>query len=295
MAQTLAPTNRKETATAENVDFGTIKLSSTSPFMGRTDIEYLPPFTKEMLENITSMTDYFNGCTALKKVVLPKDNKTITYLIRTFANCTNLERAVLPDNLDKIYSAVQAFRYCGKLQSIIMPNLPFKETGGLNGTFDGCTALKSATIGDIAGEASVNYVFTNCTSLETVILGDWSDVQITGNYKFYRAFNNCKAVKNFSVKKLPMIDFPAHVGFSVMSQLAPQSYANIFAALPCNTGDSELTIYLNATSLNAAKATTGKYTATDVYDTTTKKEQSKSLTINDWITAATNKGWIINS
>lgn len=33
----------------------------------------------------------------------------------------------------------------------------------------------------------------------------------------------------------------------------------------------------------------------NVYDTTTKKEQSKSLTINDWITAATNKGWIINS
>lgn len=293
MAQTLIPTNRKETATAENVDFGTIKLSSTSPFTGRTDIEYLPPFTKEMLENITSMTDYFNGCTALKKVVLPKENNTITYLIRTFANCTNIERVVLPDNLDNIYSATQAFRYCEKLQSIVMPNLPFKE-GGLIGAFDGCVALKSATIGDISG-ASVNYVFTNCTSLETVILGDWSDVQKAGNYKFYQAFNNCKAVKNLSVKKLPMIDFPANVGFSVMSQLTPQSYANIFAALPYNTGNSELTIYLNATSLNAAKATTRKYTATDVYDTTTRKEQSKSLTINDWITAATNKGWIINS
>ena len=294
MAQTLIPTNRKETATAENVDFGTIKLSSTSPFTGRTDIEYLPPFTKEMLENITSMTDYFNGCTALKKVVLPKENNTISYLIRTFANCTNLERVVLPDNLDNIYSATQAFRYCKKLQSIVMPNLPFKEMGGFAGAFDGCVALKSATIGDMSG-ASVNYVFTNCTSLETVILGDWGDVQTLGNYKFYQAFNNCKAVKNFSVKKLPMIDFPANVGFSVMSQLTPQSYANIFAALPLNTGNSELTIYLNATSLNAAKATTGKYTATDVYDTTTQKEQSKSLTINDWITAATNKGWIINS
>ena len=294
MAQTLIPTNRKETATAENVDFGTIKLSSTSPFTGRTDIEHLPPFTKEMFENINTMTDYFNGCTALKKVVLPKENNTISYLIRTFANCTNLERVVLPDNLDNIYSATQAFRYCKKLQSIVMPNLPFKEKGGLTGAFDGCAALKSATIGDMSG-ASVNYVFTNCTSLETVILGDWGDVQTVGNYKFYQAFNNCKAVKNFSVKKLPMIDFPANVGFSAMSQLTPQSYANIFAALPYNTGDSELTIYLNATSLNAAKATTGKYTATDVYDTTTQKEQSKSLTINDWITAATNKGWIINS
>lgn len=295
MAQTLTPTNRKETATAENVDFGTIKLSGTSPFTGRTDIEYLPPFTKEMFENITSMTDYFNGCTALKKVVLPKDNKTITYLIRTFYGCSSLESVVLPDSLNNIYSATQAFRYCKKLQHIVMPNLPFRDTGGLNGTFDGCVALKSATIGDITGGASVNYVFTNCTSLETVILGDWSGVQTTGNYKFYQAFNNCTAVKNLSVKKLPMIDFPANVGFSVMSKLTPQSYANIFAALPYNTGNSELTIYLNATSLNAAKATTGKYTATDVYDITTGKEQSKSLTINDWIAAATNKGWIINS
>lgn len=109
------------------------------------------------------------------------------------------------------------------------------------------------------------------------------------------AFYNCKNLKNFSVKKLPMINFVLNDRFTDMSQLTPQSYANIFAALPYNTGNSELTIYLNATSLNAAKATTGKYTATDVYDTTTKKEQSKSLTINDWITAATNKGWIINS
>lgn len=295
MVQTLTPTNRKETATAENVDFGTVKLTSTFPFTGRADIEYLPPFTEETFSNINSMTDYFNGCTALKKVVLPKGNNTITYLIRTFANCSNLESITLPDSLEKLYSAVQAFRYCKKLQHIVMPNLQFKETGGLNGAFDGCEALKSATIGDVTGGASVNYAFTNCTSLETVILGDWSGVQTAGDYKFYQTFNNCTAVKNFSVKKLPMINFPANAGFSVMSKLTPQSYANIFAALPYNTGNSDLTIYLNATSLNAAKATTGKYTATDVYDTTTKKEQSKSLTINDWITAAINKGWIINS
>lgn len=73
------------------------------------------------------------------------------------------------------------------------------------------------------------------------------------------------------------------------------SVTNIFAALPYNTTSEELNIHLNSTSLNAAKATTGKYTATDVYDIGTQKELSKSLTINEWITIATNKGWIINT
>ena len=58
-----------------------------------------------------------------------------------------------------------------------------------------------------------------------------------------------------------------------------------------NTMNRGIAYTICVTALDTSKV----YTATDVYDTTTKKEQSKSLTINDWITAATNKGWIINS
>lgn len=291
MVQTLTPTNRKETATAENVDFGKAALTSTSPFQGRTDIEYLPPFTEENLKNITSMTDYFNGCTALKKIVLPKGNNTITNLIRTFASCSNLESITLPDKLDKIDNISNMLSGCRKLQSIVIPNTP--SCAYHTALVENCTSLKTAQIGDVVRDTKFRYSFYSCTALESVTFGDLSS--ITNDDAFHMAFYNCKNLKNFSVKKLPMINFVLNDRFIDMSQLTPQSYANIFAALPHNTGNSELTIYLNATSLNAAKATTGKYTATDVYDTTTKKEQSKSLTINDWITAATNKGWIINS
>lgn len=293
MAQTLAPTNRKETATAENVDFGKVQFPKGHTFEGNETIAVIPPVTKENLAASTDWSNLFRGCTKLKKAVLP-NKEDITNLSRAFENCTALESVTLPANLDKCTIMHRAFAECVNLKSVVIPNLP-KCISIYSMLYD-CTKLTTIKVGDLGTEvttqkAIISWFCYNCQSVTDAEFGDLGNCNIeNGNYTFQ--MKNCK---NFKVKKLPEMDIPAMAGFAYMSQLTPQSYANIFAALPYNTGNSQLTIYLNATSLNAAKATTGKYTATDVYDTTTKKKQSKSLTINDWITVATNKGWIINS
>ena len=292
MAQTLIPTNRKETATAENVDFGKVQFPKGFTFEGNETIEVMPPITKENLAASTDWSNLFRRCTKLKKAVLP-DKEDITSLERAFEYCTALESVTLPVNLDKCTNTVRVLAECINLKSAVIPNLP--KVVNIYSVVYNCTNLKTLKVGDIATQVAnrvnISWFCYNCLSVTDAEFGDLGNCTIgNGDYTFL--MKNCR---NFKVKKLPETDIPAMAGFASMSQLTPQSYANIFAALPYNTGDSELTIYLNATSLNAAKATTGKYTATDVYDTTTQKEQSKSLTINDWITAATNKGWIINS
>lgn len=292
MVQTLTPTNRKETATAENVDFGKVQFPKGHTFEGNETIVAMPPITKENLAASTDWSNLFRGCTKLKKAVLP-DKDDITSLSRIFEKCTALESVTLPANLDKCTDIIRVFAECVNLKSAVIPNLP-KVTSIYSCVYD-CVNLTTLKVGDIATQVAsrvnISWFCYNCRKVTDAEFGDLGNCTIgNGDYTF--ALANCK---NFNVKKLPMVDIPAMAGFANMSKLTPQSYANIFAALPYNTGNSELTIYLNATSLNAAKATTGKYTATDVYDTTTKKEQSKSLIINDWITAAINKGWIINS
>lgn len=288
---TLIPTNRKETATADNVDFGKVAFPVGFSFEGNTAIETLPPLTKENLSQSTSWDRLFCGCTKLKSITLP-DKEGITRLERAFENCTGLERAVLPSNLDKCTDITRLFAECVNLKTAVIPNLQAVQ-GCYSVVYD-CKSLTTLTVGDInptGKKVNISWFCYNCVSVTKAQFGDLGNVTIgNGDYTF--DMKNCT---DFSIKKLPMCNIPAMTGFSKMTKLTPQSYANIFAALPYNTTSEELNIYLNSTSLNAAKATTGKYTATDVYDISTKKELSKSLTINEWITIATNKGWIINT
>lgn len=287
---TLIPTNRKETATADNVDFGKVAFPVRFSFEGNTAIETLPPLTKENLSQSTSWDRLFWGCIKLKSITLP-DKEGITCLERAFENCTGLERAVLPSNLDKCTDITRLFAECVNLKTAVIPNLQVVQ--GCYSVVYGCTSLTTLTVGDInpGRKVNISWFCYNCVSVTKAQFGDLGNVTIgNGDYTF--DMKNCT---DFSIKKLPVCNIPAITGFSKMTKLTPQSYANIFAALPYNTTSEELNIYLNSTSLNAAKATTGKYTATDVYDIGTQKELSKSLTINEWITIATSKGWIINT
>lgn len=293
MVQTLTPTNRKETATAENVDFGKVQFPKGFSFDGNETIVAMPPITKENLAASTDWSNLFRGCTKLKKAVLPKDKDDITSLSCVFENCTALESVSLPKSLDMCTNAAHMLTGCVNLKHAIIPNLPKVTT--IYSCFYNCSNLVSLKVGDVATQVasrvSIPWFCYNCKGVTDAEFGDLGNCTIGNGYYVFHLVN----CNNFNIKKLPMVDIPAMAGFAYMPKLTPQSYANIFAALPYNTGFIELTIYLNATSLNAAKATTGKYTATDVYDTTTENEKSKSLTINDWITAAINKGWIINS
>lgn len=288
---TLIPTNRKETATADNVDFGKVAFPVGFSFEGNTAIETLPPLTKENLSQSTLYGRLFWGCTKLKSITLP-DKEGITHLERAFENCTGLERVVLPSNLDKCIDITRLFAECVNLKTAVIPNLPVVQ--GCYSVFYDCKSLTTLTVGDInptGRKVDITWFCYNCVSVTKAQFGDLGSCTISnGNYTF--DMKNCT---DFSIKKLPMCNILAMTGFSKMTKLTPQSYANIFAALPYNTTSEELNIYLNSTSLNAAKATTAKYTATDVYDISTRKELSKSLTINEWITIATDKGWIINT
>ncbi len=84
----------KNCTALKNVDFGTSTLTKQSYNCGD-----------------------FAGCTALKKIVLPKGMEYIEE--RTFSGCTALEEVIIPDGVTKVYA--YAFEKCSNLKKVYIP------------------------------------------------------------------------------------------------------------------------------------------------------------------------------
>ena len=132
---------------------------------------------------VTSLSQTFNGCTALTSVVLPVTISVIG--VNTFYNCSSLVNVNIPNGVIEIGNA--AFYRCA-FSSITIPN-------GLNGTMTfGPNAFSynnNLTTVNIACNIplycfSLNYSsspFNNCNSLTNINLLE--GVVTIGNYAFY--------------------------------------------------------------------------------------------------------------
>lgn len=135
----------------------------------------------------------FNGCTALKSVILAG---TITSIpANTFSGCSSLTDVEIPSGVTTIGS--QAFYNCSSLESINLPSGLTKLDGVYYnaGAFANCSSLKSITI-----PSSVTVMqgktFQNCTALETVTFEPRNGVDITfGN----ATFEKCTSLKELII------------------------------------------------------------------------------------------------
>jgi len=157
----------------------------------------------------------FKYCENLKKIVFPKDLKTIPS--QCFYYCKELKEITLPQGLVKISS--KTFSNSG-LESIVIPdsvkmidygafekceNLKTITVGtGLESisreAFKGCTALTSIMLGDKLKHIDVE-AFCRCTSLTSVKMG--KGINIIRE----RAFEDCRSLTTFDigVKELPYL------------------------------------------------------------------------------------------
>ena len=132
-------------------------------------------------------TASFKNCTALgtvegKPFVLPEG---VTYLYNAFEN-TRFTSITIPNTLEDSSNALNtAFEYNTALETVVFEEGMIVST--LNGTFQGCTALKNVTLPDSVTSLAAN-VFNGCTSLESITLPA-GFTSISGN-----AFKGCTAL-----------------------------------------------------------------------------------------------------
>ncbi len=112
---------------------------------------------------ITEIPDYaFLGCTAMKKVALPKGLKKIGF--QAFSECEALETINFPASLEDIGS--NSFTYCAHLDGLEFPD-GLKHIG--HNAFSFCTSLSEAILPDSVEEIE-SYAFSDCDSLRKVRL-----------------------------------------------------------------------------------------------------------------------------
>lgn len=108
----------------------------------------------------------FNGCTALKEVVIPEGVTEILSL--AFEKCSSLTRVVLPDSVETI--EFRAFAECSLLSDV-----EISENASLNSigiyAFKDCVSLKNITLPENITQIEKS-AFSCCTALEKVKLPD---------------------------------------------------------------------------------------------------------------------------
>lgn len=144
----------------------------------------------------TSMTNMFNGCTNLYKVVMPTSASALTNLTSTFQGCTNLLDVALPSNSTLISTLSNTFGTCINLRTISFPST-LNVCTSFNGTFTNCRSLKNLTIPSIDKVIDFGNGFQNCYSLQWIKFNSLpSPISTNTAVVMVGAFQNCYSLQN---------------------------------------------------------------------------------------------------
>ena len=121
---------------------------------------------------VTRLESYtFQNCSKLALTSLPSNLTTIGKSV--FYSCTKLALTSLPNTLTKI--DLSAFYKCTSLTNIEIPcNCTIYGAGTSNGSFRGCTGLKTVTLGapgvPYTQTNAGKYAFYSCSNIEKIII-----------------------------------------------------------------------------------------------------------------------------
>lgn len=115
---------------------------------------------------VTTMSQMFEGCSALKGIDLNINTENVTDMYQMFYN-SGLESLDLHINTSNVTNMEQMFQDCSQLTSIEL-NINTEKVTNMNCMFTSCTALSKITFGDKFTTANVEDcggMFYGCTSL----------------------------------------------------------------------------------------------------------------------------------
>lgn len=139
--------------------------------------------TDKLPSNVTRIGSYSFNKTAISKLVLINDNKTLCYIPASYTNyaipdtvnttnegaftdCQNLASAIIPGSVTSIEN--YAFSGCKRLTAITIPG---SVTSIGDYAFDGCKSLTAVTIQKGVTHIGA-YAFNNCINLTAITIPD---------------------------------------------------------------------------------------------------------------------------
>jgi hypothetical protein len=156
---------------------------------------------------------FFDGCTAMTEVILPKQMLTsaedITCTVKggaipsyMFAN-TGIVNAVIPAWIVDL-AGEGVFANCKQMETVTFLNKEYKGTGLGAKCFYGCSKLKEVTIpvGMANPLYNYSYIFAECSALEKVTWYIDDANCYLGDFTFY----NCASLKELEILKVGTLE-----------------------------------------------------------------------------------------
>ena len=148
-------------------------------------IAYFTSFYLESVNQVRSMVETFEGCTALESVIIP-DTSNVTNTYHMFGECESLKSVQL--GLSNVDDARYMFQNCTSLTSVDLGDFSSNNTSYM---FYGCESLEYLPVIDMGDEHDKMYA--NCTSLV-----DIPQINFNDGGTISQIFYGCTGLKTIS-------------------------------------------------------------------------------------------------
>ena len=141
-------------------------------FKDFTNLTTIEGFEYLNTENVTNMTEVFNGCSALTSLDLTNFNTAkVTDMKLLFANCSALESLDLSMfNTENVTSMPSMFNGATNLKTLNVSNFNTEKVNNMGHMFANCPNLTSLDLSSFntKGVEYVDNIFKNCSNLTTI-------------------------------------------------------------------------------------------------------------------------------
>lgn len=213
-------------------------------------------FTWEGTNNLTNMTNMFNGCYSLT-AILQLDTSRVTNTSSAFASCYAL--AAIPEiDTSQATSMSGMFNTCQSLVAI--PQIDTSKATNMTNLFSGCKCLATIPPIDTSKVTGMNYMFNSCSALAAIPQLDTSKAAtmngaFTGCYTLARIpqldtssltsassmFSNCANLESLRLKPSAANWAGCDLSLSGCS-LGHRALVDLFNSLPAITSAKALTL-----------------------------------------------------
>ena len=151
-------------------------------------------------EDVTNMSEMFNGCSGLTSLDLSSFNTAeVTYMGYMFYNCKGLKSLDLSSfNTAKVESMSYMFRGCSGLTSLDLSNFNTANVTTMAWMFSSCSSLPSLKLSSFntANVTNMSAMFDNCSNLTSLDLSSFNTAKVT---TMGSMFNGCSGLTSLNL------------------------------------------------------------------------------------------------
>lgn len=151
-------------------------------------------------QNVETMKNMFNGCTALNNIDLSKFNTSkVTDMGTMFKGCTALDEIDVSKFDTSACTTINGmFSGCSKLEEIDVSKFVTNKCVSFNAMFDGCSNLLSVDVSnfDTKFVTNLSKMFNGCSKLTTIDLSSFDTSKVE---RFNNMFSGCSSLNTIYV------------------------------------------------------------------------------------------------